>query len=103
MVLVAPIRHPMEVAMSLTKRNGYTISKGLALWEHYNRELLKHGCRFVGFPSQDGLEKLVDDLGLVWTSEASTWMDPEAIHHAIDVGLSQHVDFYREILSTIEV
>ncbi len=33
-------RHPIEVAASLTKRNGFGIAHGLAMWERYNRSLL---------------------------------------------------------------
>lgn len=38
--LVASFRHPLEAAASLTRRNGLTTDHALALWLHYNRELV---------------------------------------------------------------
>ena len=39
-VLVAVVRHPMEVAHSLLHRDAFAIETGLALWEAYNLRLL---------------------------------------------------------------
>ncbi|HSC19611.1 MAG TPA: sulfotransferase [Rhizomicrobium sp.] len=36
-VVVLIVRHPLEVAMSLAARNGFSIPFGVALWEAYNR------------------------------------------------------------------
>jgi hypothetical protein len=38
-VFVVCVRHPIEVAQSLLKRNGLTLPVGLALWEHYNTRI----------------------------------------------------------------
>ncbi len=45
-------RHPLEVAKSLNKRNGFPIRYGLALWERYNQLALDHS---------DGLPRLILD------------------------------------------
>jgi len=39
-VAVLIVRHPLEVAMSLAARNGFSIPFGVALWEAYNRHAL---------------------------------------------------------------
>lgn len=38
--IAAIVRHPMAVARSLAARDGMSEQQGLALWLHYNRELL---------------------------------------------------------------
>jgi len=40
-VLVAIFRHPLSVAQSLRKRDGFSIERGLQLWLAYNRRLLQ--------------------------------------------------------------
>lgn len=40
---VITARHPMEVARSLKRRNGFPIHVGLALWEVYTLNALQHG------------------------------------------------------------
>jgi hypothetical protein len=39
--LIGSFRHPMAVAQSLEKRNGFSIEKGLQLWDNYNQVMLK--------------------------------------------------------------
>ncbi|TQE99148.1 MAG: hypothetical protein FKY71_10145 [Spiribacter salinus] len=41
-VIVQPVRHPLEVARSLQRRNGIPLCAGIALWERYNRAALEH-------------------------------------------------------------
>lgn len=36
-VVMQPIRHPLEVARSLARRNGIPLCAGIALWDRYNR------------------------------------------------------------------
>ena len=38
--LVGSIRHPLAVAASLAKRNGYSTEMSLGIWEAYNRAML---------------------------------------------------------------
>jgi len=63
--LVGIFRHPLAVAESLHRRNGFSIDKGLDLWSTYNRRLLRYRERF-GFPivcfDIDGLTELVRRL-----------------------------------------
>jgi hypothetical protein len=40
--LVGIFRHPMAVAASLERRNGFSISKALSLWNRYNERLLSY-------------------------------------------------------------
>lgn len=39
--IVAIFRHPMSVARSLERRDGFSITKGLQLWRQYNERLLR--------------------------------------------------------------
>ena len=43
--VIIPCRNPLEVALSLQKRNGFSIEKGLILWLHhfFNAELFSRG------------------------------------------------------------
>lgn len=38
-------RHPLEVARSLRRRNGFSLQAGLALWEAYTVAMLHHGLK----------------------------------------------------------
>ncbi len=40
LVPVGIFRHPLAVASSLQRRNGFSIERGLELWHRYNVELL---------------------------------------------------------------
>lgn len=52
-VIIHSVRHPLRVALSLHKRNRLPLRHGLALWEHYTTEALRHTrdlpCLFVEF------------------------------------------------------
>ena len=41
-----PLRHPLEVAASLTRRNGFSMQKGLQLWTKYALSLEQHSRSF---------------------------------------------------------
>jgi hypothetical protein len=62
---VGIFRHPLAVAESLRRRNGFSIQKGLGLWSAYNDRLLRYRERY-GFPvfcfDVDGLPELVGRL-----------------------------------------
>jgi hypothetical protein len=59
---VVIVRDPLEVAASLTRRNGLPTLTGLALWAHYNRSMLRdlegarvHVCNYadlIGDPTE---------------------------------------------------
>ena len=63
--LVGIFRHPLAVAESLRRRNGFSIEKGLGLWSTYNDRLLRYQERY-GFPvvcfDAEGLTDLVARL-----------------------------------------
>ncbi|OEU68830.1 MAG: hypothetical protein BA863_04990 [Desulfovibrio sp. S3730MH75] len=66
-VCVLPFRHPMEVARSLTKRNGYSNEKGILLWTNYTltAERVSRGCRRLFLEFADlfsGGEQIVDKM-----------------------------------------
>ena len=56
-VIVQPVRHPLEVARSLMRRNGIPLCAGIALWERYNRAAAVH--------SRDHVRVTVDYARLV--------------------------------------
>lgn len=72
--LVGIFRHPFAVAQSLFNRSAMPYEKSLALWTHYNRNLIWHQNELGPIPflefSQDGkeflsqVERLVTTLGL---------------------------------------
>ena len=39
-LLILPFRHPLEVAHSLVRRDGLTVTEGLAVWERHTRAVL---------------------------------------------------------------
>lgn len=39
---IIAVRHPIEVAISLRKRDGFSISSGLLLWQRYLSQLVQH-------------------------------------------------------------
>ena len=58
-VVVVIHRNPLEVAASLTARDGFSKQRGLGLWESYNRALLEDAC---GLPALVvGYDSLVSD------------------------------------------
>ncbi len=48
-ILYGIFRHPLKVAESLKTRNGFSYEKSLKLWEVYNKKLLSHHEKNVGF------------------------------------------------------
>jgi len=48
-VLVGIFRHPLKVAESLKKRDGFDYDKSLSLWKTYNENLLTYLKKFGGF------------------------------------------------------
>lgn len=80
-ILVASRRASEAVAESLRARNGFSLDESLSLYSIYTDRLSSYGARFVDFPSQKGLRKLVADLGLKLTSDAESWFDVSLVHH----------------------
>jgi hypothetical protein len=43
-VFVISVRNPLEAANSTCRRNGFSLQRGLGLWEHYMRAALQHSA-----------------------------------------------------------
>ena len=86
--VVVSIRHPMNVARSLQRRDGMEIDRGLALWTTYNQRILEvigRGPSTYWFDFDGGrteLERLAGelerDLPLQVSAEAIEHYDPSA-------------------------
>ena len=87
--LVGVFRHPVAVAESLRRRNGFSIEKGLGLWSTYNDRLLRYRERYE-FPlvcfDVDGLTEVVGrlaaSLGLPSPTEPLDFYEAELRHAA---------------------
>jgi len=109
-VIVAGLRHPLSVAQSLARRNGFEIRKGLDLWSAYNRRLLRwareYGVSlfFVEFPSCRGLKGVLDALGLEYDPDAvEGWLDPNLIHADPNAETpAEYLDLYQHLLSLVD-
>ncbi len=87
------VRHPIEVALSLKRRNQNSYSLGLSLWEKYyatlvetvprERRLVTHYDAFFADPAGE-LARLCDFAGL---DPAEPRVRADLRHHDIDVGL----------------
>lgn len=75
-LIVATYREPIEVAKSLQTRDGYPFEYGLALWEHYNRELLN---QVQGFEART-----------VWLSYDKLMSNPRQVIDRLASHLSDH-------------
>ncbi len=87
--IVVSIRHPMNVARSLERRDGMPIHHGLELWTHYNQRILEcvdQGARVYWFDFDGGRAALQElareleaNLPLSASAEAIEHYDP-AVH-----------------------
>lgn len=90
--IVACIRHPLNVARSLEKRDGIALRDGLELWRRYNQDLLdtiKASSGFLGFDFDqggDGATRLAtsaaERFNLKVTQEALDHYTVDAHHHS---------------------
>jgi hypothetical protein len=79
-VCLATFRHPLSVARSLQRRDGFDLKKGLELWRVYNERLLticerEENVYWIDFDLgpehiRDVLKKLSQDVGLEYRPEA---------------------------------
>jgi glycosyltransferase involved in cell wall biosynthesis/FMN phosphatase YigB (HAD superfamily) len=95
---VLPIRHPLEVAQSLRKRNGYHLNKGQLMWLGHilasERETRGGGRSIVSYSSlmndwRGVAATIASDLGLSWPrgitvagAEIDDFLDPGLRHHS---------------------
>lgn len=91
------VRHPVAVALSLQKRQGYSLQAGAALWERYNRDAVRHmaGARVfrlvfeeVVARPREALSRLADELR---QAVPGLQLDPAAGAALIDAGSRHHV------------
>jgi hypothetical protein len=82
--LAGIFRHPLAVARSLKRRNGFPLTKGLYLWQVYNEHLLHwsetRACPLIEFSTRPGemaarLDALIRALGLT-PPPAPEFFDP---------------------------
>ncbi|WP_372922342.1 glycosyltransferase, partial [Roseovarius sp.] len=114
---IVVVRHPMEVARSLRRRNGFPIQAGLALWEAYTVAALDNACRVdYTIVSYDELvekpEKTLKRLCQELAGRGLGWIDPSAGQKAIqsslrrerveDNGLSRLTAEQRELWQPLE-
>jgi hypothetical protein len=82
--IVATVRDPARVALSLAARDGICYTDGLRLWRDYNERLLALGAErvtaIIDFSLSDmqylsQAEALVRSVGLNWSTEAHDFYD----------------------------
>lgn len=107
--VVVSVRHPMNVARSLERRDGMAIDQGLALWTTYNQQILEatdENARVYWFDFDGGraaLEKLAgelqEDLDLMASAEAIEHYDPTAHRFHGSTSLPSETDrIFRELM-----
>jgi hypothetical protein len=98
--VIVCVRHPLEVALSLKRRNNTSYAHGLSLWHSYyetvldaapaERLLVTHyDAHFRDRASEAA--RLLEFAGLpdVGLAEAQAALEQELRHHTIDVGLAE--------------
>lgn len=73
------VRNPLEVGVSLNKRNGISISAGIALWEFYNRQAITalEGQRVFLLTHQDLLMRPVSTMEAFASYSESKGFSPD--------------------------
>ena len=91
--LVGIFRHPLSVATSLNRRNGWSLDQGLDLWRDYNERLLRYQRRYrfpiVSFdhePFVPHFERLTRVLDLPAADARLDFFDPSLRHGVPAVG-----------------
>ncbi len=98
--IVLAVRHPVEVAASLDKRNGLSVIHGLLLWlrhvleaEHASRGMVRAVVSFESFITnpRNVAVSLQDQLGVIWprlseyiSEKIDGFVDPSLRHHVSD-------------------
>ena len=86
-VILAAYRHPLSVARSLLRRDGFDLERGLELWRNYNARLVSIASRensvywldFDGGPEHTArvLGRLASDTGLKFGPEVMDAYEPD--------------------------
>jgi hypothetical protein len=97
---VVCLRHPLEVALSLKRRNQVSYTLGLSLWHVYyetlldavpeDRRLVTHYDAYFGGGGSE-LDRVVGFAGLPphTVADAKAALDPQLRHHRLDIGLPE--------------
>jgi hypothetical protein len=111
---VVCVRHPLEVALSLKRRNQVSYTLGLTLWHTYyevlldavpeGRRLVTHYDAYFG-GGRSELDRIVGFAGLPphAVADAKAALDPQLRHHRLDIGLPEAgvatatIDLYRRL------
>jgi len=69
-VFIGIFRHPLKVAESLKKRNGFSYEKSVELWKQYNSKLLQIMNKYQGFllDFDSNPDKLTNEIKTILTS-----------------------------------
>lgn len=106
------IRNPLEVALSLQKRNHFSLALGLHLWYAYNRTLhdatapenrvITHFDAYFGDPDHE-IERVLTMLGLPFSPDDLPRLRQNAAsgmkHHQVSIGEMQAANVAPEIVS----
>lgn len=98
---VGIMRHPAEVAMSIHRRNEFTLEKSVQIWQQYNERLLAQASR-LDFPiieyvndedaMRSSLRKLMAHLSIPVEDEALSFFKTDYKNYALpDVDLPEAV------------
>lgn len=95
------VRHPMAVAQSLEKRNGFSIAKGLLLWQYYNLAFFKDanpGFNLVHYSDLiNDFKKTIGKLAAIAGMETSTIKLIDTIRPALNHHRAEIVKFPEEL------
>jgi len=90
---VGTFRHPVSVALSLARRNGFSFTKSFRLWKFYNEKLLQYHEQY-GFPMvsfdlpldayEEKVKRLCLMLELAIQNKAFEFFD-NSLRHTVDV------------------
>jgi GT2 family glycosyltransferase len=88
LIVIGIFRHPLKVAESLKKRNGFEYEKSIKLWEIYNTELLKiienHNGFLINFdlPKEEifsEIKFIIKKLELIDSTKFNDWFDEKLL------------------------
>lgn len=116
---ILPLRHPLEVARSLQRRNGFHLHKGYLMWLRHvlDAERASRGLR-RSFVSYDNLmtdwrrviDRISKDLDLSWPKKTATvsdeiegFLDASLRHHAISTnGESIDINWVKDCFEQLQ-
>lgn len=109
MKYVICIRNPLDVSLSLKKRNGFSIEKGLTLWLHYNISAIQHtnNRNFIFIPCEKLITKPETQINRLYEfigfQNSETNKNYNDILKFIDKSLFHHCSSQSDLLSTDKI